>query len=129
MWEKERPAAKGRGGGGKGCREKKNTVMHNERYLYKTLNYKSNNCEIQGFHRFVASLVSRFEEFKPANQRNIPEDASSYLFHIGISARFSSGMCLLFLYMVAVCMLQQMAPNNRLTHKYETLRSETGVAF
>jgi len=54
--------------------------MHNERYLYKTLNYKSSSCDIQGFHRLVASLVSRFEDIKPANQKNIPQDASVYLF-------------------------------------------------
>jgi len=94
------------GGGAPVAQKKKIKMMHNERYLYKILNYNSNNYEIQGFHRFVASLVSRFEEFKPANQRKVPEDASFYLFHVGISARFSSGMCLLFLYIAAVCMLQ-----------------------
>jgi len=97
---------------------------------YKTLNYKSSNCDIQGFHRLVASMVNRFEDFKLANHRNIPEDASLYLFHTRIdrSARFSSGMCLLFLCMVAVCILRQAVPNNRLAHKHETLSSETGVA-
>ena len=91
------------------CAKNKNTkikVMHNECYLHKTLNYKSNNCNIQGFHRPVASPVSRFEDFETANQRNIPGDSSLYLFHIGRTARFSSGMCLLFLYTVTVCMLR-----------------------
>ena len=108
--------------------KQKINMTHNECYLYKTLNYKSRNCDIQGFHRLDASLVSRFYDFKTANQRNIPEDASLYLFHIGRNARFSSGMCLLFLYTVAVCMLRQMAPKTRLAHKHETPSSGTGVA-
>jgi hypothetical protein len=31
-------------------------------------------CQILGFLSVVVSPVGRFEDFKPANQRNIPED-------------------------------------------------------
>jgi hypothetical protein len=40
----------------------------------QNLNYKSISCKISGFHTAVVSLVSTFEDFKPANQLNIPED-------------------------------------------------------
>jgi hypothetical protein len=33
-----------------------------------------NNCEIWGLHSFDVSLLGRFQDFKPAKQRNTPED-------------------------------------------------------
>jgi hypothetical protein len=67
---------------------------------YKTLHYKRNNYDIQGFHRFVTSLVSRFEDFKPANQRNIPEDhllSNYHIYRLHVSARLGHHQAFIFI--------------------------------